>query len=133
MKGFTKDVRKLGYADLVVMRVAHNLPVDINAIFANECAENGYLELLERFDPPIDGLFWAKCMENKNYMLLDWAGDVAVPNNDTMTYLASRGNVNLMQNCVNSYYVRWDIDKVYTDAARNDRLNVLEWIDARLN
>jgi hypothetical protein len=67
-------------------------------------------------------------MENKNYMLLDWAGDVAVPDNDTMTYLASRGNVKLMQNCVNSYYVRWDIAKACAEAARNGQLYVLEWM-----
>lgn len=97
---------KLGYAEWIVAQVAHNLPVDINAKFANDCAEKGHLDLLERFNPPIDGIFWAKCMENKNDRLLNWAGDVGVPDNKTMIYLAGKGKVDLMQSCIDGISIR---------------------------
>jgi hypothetical protein len=101
----TKDERKiiygkLGYAEWVVARVTHNLPVDINAKFANECAEKGHLDLLERFNPPIDGIFWVKCMENKNYRILHWAGDRARPNDDTFRYLIEKKNRILVDYCI---------------------------------
>ena len=134
MQGLNKDERKiiygkLGYAEWVVARVAHNLPVDIDAKFANECAEKGYLELLERFDPPIDdGIFWAICMENKNYRLLEWAGDRARPTDDTMPYLAGKGNVDLMQSCIDFFGIRCSVDDSCREAARNGQLRVFEWM-----
>jgi hypothetical protein len=67
-------------------------------------------------------------MENKNERLLDWAGDRAIPDNDTMIYLAGKGNVDLLQSCIDFYNVRWDIDKACAEAARNGQLYVFEWM-----
>lgn len=132
LKGLNKDERrliysKLGYVEWVVMMLAYGIHINPNgARIANECAEYGYIEILESLSSIIilDGLFWAKAMENHHYDMVELVHRTYPINGDTYSYIISKGNLGLLATCCGLYGPHPCIS---IEAVKHEQFSILKW------